>query len=466
MNDVSTNLRVPPHNEEAEQSVLGSMMLDRMALSAALEYLSADSFYRPAHQKIFNAILNLDERSEPIDQITVVDELKKKGDLEAAGGAYYITELTERIPSTANTRYYAQLVMESSALRALIQLSAELSTEAYETRERVDDLLERAESKIFELSEKRFKASDFTRLRDALDEAFVQVDKFHENPGGIRGVATGFEKLDEVTSGLQKSDLIIVAARPSMGKTAFALSLARNASVKHGHKVAIFSLEMSNYQLAMRLICSEARVDAHLVRTGRLPSNYWPRLSKAAGNLADAQIFLDDSASLNITELRAKARRLKADKDIDLIIVDYLQLLQGSGRNESRQQEISQISRNLKILAKELDVPIIALSQLSRAVETRGGDKRPILSDLRESGSIEQDADIVMFIFREEKYLQEEDERFAEVQGVSELIIAKQRNGPTGTVKLSFIDRFAAFENLAAYAPTPPSNAGAEEDPF
>lgn len=374
MSETSQNLRLPPHNEEAEQSVIGSMMLDRMALSAAMEFLDSGSFYRPAHQKIFNAIINLDTRGEPVDQITVVDELKRNGDLKAAGGAYYITELTEKIPSTANARYYAKLVMESSALRALIQLSAELSTEAYETRERVDDLLEKAESKIFELSEKRFKTADFVRIRTALDEAFAQADKFHENPGGIRGVATGFAALDEITSGFQKSDLIIVAARPSMGKTALALSVARNAAVKYGHKVGIFSLEMSNYQLAMRLLCSEAKVDAHLVRSGRLPSNLWPRLSTAAGNLAEAEIYLDDSASLNITELRAKARRLKADKDIDCIIVDYMQLLQGTGRVESRQQEISQISRSFKCWQKNWIYPLLpflsSLAQLRPGVET------------------------------------------------------------------------------------------------
>ncbi len=464
MSETSQNLRLPPHNEEAEQSVLGSMMLDRMALSSAMEFLDADSFYRPAHQKIFNAILNLDERAEPVDQISVADELKRSGDLQAAGGAYYITELTEKIPSTANARYYAKLVMESSALRSLIHLSAELSTEAYETRERVDDLLEKAEQKIFKLSEKRFKTTGFVKIRTALDEAFAQADKFHADPGAIRGVATGFDALDNLTSGFQNSDLIIVAARPSMGKTALALSVARNAAVNFGHKIAIFSLEMSNHQLAMRLLCSEARVDAHLVRTGRLPSNLWPRLSTAAGKLADAEIYLDDSASLNITELRAKARRLKADKQIDLIIVDYMQLLQGSGRVESRQQEISQISRSFKMLAKELDLPIISLSQLSRAVETRGGDRRPILSDLRESGSIEQDADVVMFIYRPEKYGVLDDDGNTQ-EGIAELIVAKQRNGPTGTVKLSFVDKFASFENLAAYTPAAPQGGG-NSDPF
>ena len=265
---------------------------------------------------------------------------------------------------------------------------------------------------------------------------------------------TGFEKLDELTSGLQKSDLIIVAARPSMGKTALALSIARNAAVQYNHPVGIFSLEMANYQLAMRMLCSEARVDAHLVRTGKLPSNLWSRLSGAAGKLADAPIYLDDSASLNATELRAKARRLKADKDIELLIVDYLQLLQGSRNAESRQQEISQISRSLKMLAKELNIPVMALSQLSRAVEMRGGDKRPILSDLRESGSIEQDADVVTFIYRPEKYGITDDDGNTQ-EGIAEIIVSKQRNGPTGVARLTFIDKFASFENLAAYVPTP-----------
>ncbi|MCF7904906.1 MAG: replicative DNA helicase [Candidatus Marinimicrobia bacterium] len=464
MSETSQNLRLPPHNEEAEQSVLGSMMLDRSALSAAMEILDSSSFYRPAHQKIFTAIINLDERGEPVDQISVVDELKRSENLQAAGGAYYVSEITEKIPSTANARFYARLVMESSALRALIQLSAELSTEAYETRERVDDLLEKAERKIFELSEKRFKTADFVQMSEALDAAFAQVDKFHENPGGIRGVPSGFTALDDMTSGFQKSDLIIVAARPSMGKTALALSMARNAAIGHGKKIAIFSLEMSNYQLALRLLCSEAKVSSHAVRTGKLASNLWPNLSDAAGRLGPANIYLDDSASLNITELRAKSRRLKADKDVDLIIVDYLQLLQGSGRFESRQQEISLISRSLKMLAKELDIPVIALSQLSRAVEMRGGDKRPILSDLRESGSIEQDADIVMFIFRAEKYEHDED-KLREVEGLAEILIAKQRNGPTGKVNVAFIDKFASFQNLAAYTPQAP-DMGSNEEPF
>lgn len=448
------NLRLPPHNEEAEKSVLGSMMLEKQAVSAALQVLDEDSFYRPAHKNIFKAMLALEEQNEPIDHISVVDEMKRQQTLESSGGAYYITELTERIPSTANVEYYARLVMESATLRSLIRLSADLSGEAYETKEHVDELLDRAEAKIFELSAKRFKTQGFREIKPVLDETFEQVDAYHRDPGSIRGVATGFEKLDDLTSGFQRSDLIIIAARPSMGKTAFALSVARNAAVKYNHPVGIFSLEMANYQLAMRMLCSEARVDAHLVRTGKLPSNLWSRLSKAAGDLAAAPIYLDDSASLNITELRAKARRLKADKNIDMLIVDYMQLLQGSRSAESRQQEISQISRSLKMLAKELDIPVLALSQLSRAVETRGGDKRPILSDLRESGSIEQDADIVAFIYRAERYGIMEDDNGNSLEGIAEIIIGKQRNGPTGVARLTFIDKFAAFENLAAFVPS------------
>ncbi len=446
------NLRLPPHNEDAERSVLGSMMLDRQAVSVAQQYLDEASFYRPAHRNIFRAMLDLDDRSEPIDHISVVDELKRQGNLESSGGAYYVTELTEQIPSTANVEYYSRLVMEAATLRSLIQLSGEMATEAYETREHVDELLDRAEARIFDLSAKRFKMQGFLLIKAVLDTTFEQVDAYHKNPGSIRGVGSGFEKLDELTTGFQNSDLIIVAARPSMGKTALALSAARNAAIQFGHPVGIFSLEMANYQLAMRMLCSEAHVDAHLVRNGKLPSNLWSRLSAAAGKLADAPIYLDDSASLNITELRAKARRLKADKDVEMIIVDYLQLLQGSRHSESRQQEISQISRSLKILAKELDIPIMALSQLSRAVETRGGDRRPILSDLRESGSIEQDADVVMFIYRPEKYGITDDEGNSQ-DGIAEIIVSKQRNGPTGVARLSFIDKFAAFENLAQYIP-------------
>jgi len=443
------NLRLPPHNEDAERSVLGSMMLEHMAVSVALQYLDAEAFYRPAHRKIFQAMFNLEDRSEPVDQISVVDELKRMGELESCGGAYYITELTDSIPSTANVEYYARLVMESATLRSLIQLSGQLATEAYETKEHVDDLLDRAESRIFDLSAKRFKQEGFKTLKPVIKETFELIDAIHKNPDQLSGVTTGYKDIDELTTGFQNSDLIILAARPSMGKTALALNIARNAAIDGGHPVGIFSLEMSAKSLALRLLCSEAEVDAHSVRTGRLKSPYWTQLTRAAGRLSDAPIYVDESASLNVTELRAKARRLKADKDIQLLIVDYLQLLQGHRGAESRQQEISQISRSLKILAKELDLPVLALSQLSRAVETRGGDRRPILSDLRESGSIEQDADIVMFIYREERYVHHEDERFEDVQGKAELIVAKQRNGPTDTVKLQFEKTFAKFRNLS-----------------
>jgi len=451
VSEFSGSLRVPPQNIEAEQAVLGSMMLSKEAVSVVLQLLEPEFFYKSAHQKIFKAILTLEQGSEPVDQLTVSDILKRMGELEAVGGAYYITGLAESIPSTANVEYYARLVMEAATLRDIIVLAGTISTEAYEAKDHVDDVLDDFERRIFDISKRRFKKQGFEPIKPALEAAFEMVEKSHQSPGAVRGTPSGFSRLDELTSGFQSSDLIILAARPSMGKTAFALTVARNAAVMHGIPVGIFSLEMASYQLAMRLLCSEARVDMHLVRTGKLPSNLWGRLSKAAGKLANAPIFLDDTASLTVLEIRAKARRLKAERDIKLLIVDYLQLITGPRGIENRQQEISLISRSLKTLAKELDIPIIALSQLSRAVESRT-DKRPMLSDLRESGSLEQDADVVTFIYRPEKYNLMDDSGNSQ-EGIAEIIIGKQRNGPTGSVKLAFIDKYAAFEEMPGYIP-------------
>ncbi len=442
--------RVPPQSIEAEMSVLGSMMLDRDASGKAIEVLNEKDFYKNAHQKIFVAAISLYDKNEPVDLITLASELTRRGHLEEIGGNYYLTELVESVPSAANVEYHAKIVLEKSLLRKLINVSSNIAAESYAFKEDVYDLIDRAEQSIFDLSERRLRQG-FVDIDPLLHETFEEIEKLHHRKGGVAGVPSGFEKLDEMTAGFHRSDFIILAGRPSMGKTAIALSMARNAAVDHKIPVGIFSLEMANYQLAMRLLCAEARVNSHLLRTGKLPTTEFPRLSFAVGKLAAAPIYIDDSPSLGILELRAKARRLKAEKDVGLLFVDYLQLIHGSSYLENRQQEISAISRSLKALAKELAIPVVALSQLSRAVESRGGDRRPLLSDLRESGAIEQDADLVLFIYRAEQYDITHDSDGNSLEGVAEVIIGKQRNGPTGTVKLTFIDEYARFENLTMY---------------
>lgn len=442
--------RIPPQSLETEMSVLGSMVLDRDATGKAIEILDEKDFYKDSHQKIFRAIVNIYDRSEPVDLITLSAELVSKSQLEEIGGSYYLTELAESVPSAANIEYHAKIVLEKSLLRKLINVSTNIAAESYLSKETVFDLIDRAEQSIFGLSERRL-TKGFVEIDPILHETFEEIEKLHQREGGVAGVASGFDKLDDLTAGFHRSDFIILAGRPSMGKTAIALSIARNAAVDHKIPVGIFSLEMANHQLAMRLLCAEARVDSHLLRTGRLSMTDWPKLSLAVGKLASAPLFIDDSPSLGILELRAKARRLKVEKNIGMIIIDYLQLVQGSASSENRQQEISAISRSLKALAKELDIPVLALSQLSRAVESRGGDKRPMLSDLRESGAIEQDADLVIFIYRPEVYQILYDEENNSLEGIAEIIIGKQRNGPTGTVKLAFIDDYARFENLSMY---------------
>jgi replicative DNA helicase len=374
-----------------------------------------------------------------------VDRLKKKKDLESVGGAYYITGLAESVPTTANVEYYAKIVLEKHTLRRLIQVSHEVSKEAFEDAQDVDDILDSAESAIFNISEKRLRGG-FEHIDPILQNTFEELDKIATNPGIVTGVPSGLMDLDAITSGFHSGELIIVAGRPGMGKTALALTMGRNTAVMDKTGVGIFSLEMANHQLAMRLLCAEGRVDSHLVRTGKLPKSQWKNLSIAVGQLAEAPIYLDDTAAMSVLEVRAKARRLKAEHDVGLLIVDYIQLMTGPKGAESRQQEISQISRSLKALAKEIEVPVIGLSQLSRAVESRS-DRRPQLSDLRESGAIEQDADVVIFLYRPWVYSQEEDDR-----GKATIIVAKQRNGPTGTIEATFIDRFARFENIAAFA--------------
>jgi len=382
--------------------------------------------------------------------VTVSAELKKRKQLDEVGGSFYLTELAESVPSAANVDYHAKIVLEKSLLRKLITTATNIISESYSAEGDVFSIIDRAEQTIFNLSERRLRRG-FVPIENILHETFEEIEKAHNRKEGVTGIPSGFDELDALTAGFHNSELIIVAGRPSMGKTAFSLNIARNVAVDYNIPVGIFSLEMANYQLAMRMLCSEARVNSHLLRTGRLPESEFPKLSIAVGNLAEAPIYIDDSPALAILELRAKARRLKAEKNIGLLIVDYMQLIQGPKNVENRQQEISMISRSLKALAKELDVPVIALSQLSRAVETRGGDKRPMLSDLRESGAIEQDADLVLFIYRAERYSQSLDDDTISQKGKAEIIIGKQRNGPTGTVTLAFINDYARFENLEPY---------------
>lgn len=433
--------RMLPQAIEAEMAVLGSMLIDKEAVTNCIERLDHTAFYRTAHQKIFQAAVNLDERGIEVDYLTIKDELERMGDLEEVGGAYYITELTNRVASAASVEFYANIVAQKWLLRKLIEVSNEITTEAFQAREDASKILDDAEQKIFTLSEKKLRKG-FRPLEPILTETFEIIDSFHKRKGSVTGIPTGFRKLDEMTSGFQNSDLIIIAGRPSMGKTAFCLNIARNAAVKDKVPIGIFSLEMSNTQLAMRMLCSEAKVDSHKVRTGKLPEYEWQRLSIGVGSLAEAPIFVDDSPALSVLEIRAKARRLRVEHNLGLLIIDYLQLVKGPESAESRQIEISLISQSLKALAKELDIPVVALSQLSRAVESRGGDRRPILSDLRESGAIEQDADVVMFVYRPEVYGPTEHE------GITEILIRKQRNGPTGDVHLKFHKDYVLFTDL------------------
>ena len=435
-------LKGQPQSLEAEQAVLGSMLTSKEAVAKALQWLKPNMFYKDAHAKIASSMVDLFEKGEPVDAVSVVNILKKKDELKGVGGAYYISGLAESVPTTANVEHYSKIVLEKSILRTLIQVSHEVSKNASQDNQDVDDILDAAESAIFNISEKRLKGG-FEELSSMLHQTFEELDKIAAKPGSVTGVASGLMDLDNITSGFHPGELIIVAGRPGMGKTALALSMARNAAVLDNVGIGMFSLEMANHQLAMRLLCAEGRVDSHLVRTGKLPKSQWKNLSLAVGQLAEAPIYLDDSAGMSVLEVRAKARRLKAEKDIGLIIVDYLQLMTGPKGVESRQQEISQISRSLKNLAKEIEVPVIALSQLSRAVENRT-DRRPQLSDLRESGAIEQDADVVMFLYRPWIYSQEDEDK-----GKAQVMVAKQRNGPTGNVNVTFIDRFARFENSA-----------------
>jgi replicative DNA helicase len=431
--------KMPPQNIEAEQSVLGGILIENQALHKIMEILTPDDFYREAHQKIFNSLLDLSEKDEPADLITVTNELRKKDHLDSIGGASYVTSLIDSIPTAANIEYYARIVKEKAILRKLIDTATNIVTQGYEDREDVEGLLDEAEQAIFQIADSRVRPS-FYPIREILKSSFKTLEKLYERKEMITGIPSGFKDLDEMTAGFQPSDLIIVAGRPSMGKTAICLNVAQYAAVEKKVPVAIFSLEMSKEQLVLRMLCSEAEVEGTRIRTGFLAESDWPKLTMAAGNLSDAPIFIDDTPALSILELRAKARRLKGEHGLGMLIVDYLQLMRGRTTIENRQQEISEISRSLKALAKELTLPVIAVSQLSRRSEARE-DKRPQMSDLRESGAIEQDADLILFIYRDEVY-----NRTDENRGVAELIIGKQRNGPTGKVVLTFLDKFTAFK--------------------
>ena len=463
---VSTEGRVPPQAIDVEAAILGAMLLEKEAIAKVLAILDESAFYKPAHQLIYKAMIDLFERSEPVDLITLTEELKRRGDLERVGGEYAIADFTTKVASAANVEYHAHIVLEKALMRGLIGASSEVISRAFSETEDALELLDEAEQKIFTISEQRMK-KNFVSMSNAVYSTMEMLQSIHGKHSGVTGVPTAFTDLDNLTGGFQNSDLIIVAGRPSQGKTAFVLSVARNASVLHDIPVGFFSLEMSNQQLVMRLICAEARVDAHKVRTGRLPEDEWKKLSMSVGRLHKAKFYIDDTAALTVLELRAKARRLKAEHGVGMIVVDYLQLMQGPRSAQSREQEISSISRSLKALAKELNIPVVALSQLNRAVETRG-DKRPVLADLRESGAIEQDADVVLFVHRPEAYgIQEEGGKATE--GLAEIMIGKQRNGPIGNVELSFIKQYARFENLTRFRddqlPPPPPELS-EETPF
>jgi replicative DNA helicase len=433
--------KLPPQNVEAEQSVLGGILIENGAIHRVMELLSPDDFYRDAHKRIFNGLLDLSERDEPADLITLTHELRKKDQLDSVGGASYVASLIDAIPTAANIESYARIVKEKAVLRRLIEAATEIVTQGYEDREDVEGLLDEAERAIFQIADNRVRPS-FYPIREIVKSSFKNLEKLFEKKEMITGVPSGFKNLDLLTAGFQPSDLIIVAGRPSMGKTAICLNFAQYAAVEKHVPVAIFSLEMSKEQLVLRMLCSEAQVDASRIRTGFLSESDWPKLTLAAGNLSDASIFIDDTAALSILELRAKARRLKGEHGLGLLIVDYLQLMRGRTTIENRQQEISEISRSLKALAKELSTPVIAVSQLSRRSESRE-DKRPQMSDLRESGAIEQDADLILFIYRDEVYNRTEDNR-----GKAEVIIGKQRNGPIGKVDMTFLDKFTAFKDL------------------
>ena len=435
--------KIPPNDTEAEQAVIGSMLIDRDAVILAIETLKEEDFYREDNKAIYSAMLNLYNRAEPIDIITVKEELISIGKFEAVGGLEYLAELPEKVPTTANVDKYIKIVEEKSILRSLIKASNEIITLGYDQTQEVETIMDEAEKKVFNVMQNR-NQKGYTHIKDILIDAFAELEQLYNNKQQVTGVPTGFIELDYKTSGLHDSELIILAARPAMGKSAFALNIATNAALRANTPVAIFSLEMSKEQMTNRILCSEAMIDSNKLRTGKIEEDDWVKLVETLGPLSEAEIYIDDTPGISITEIRAKCRKLKLEKNIGMVIIDYLQLVQGTGNKRvgSREQEISEISRSLKILAKEINVPVIALSQLSRAAEQRP-DHRPLLSDLRESGSIEQDADIVTFLYRDDYYNPD-----SENKNIAEVIIAKNRSGSTGTVELLWLGSYTKFANI------------------
>ena len=434
--------RTLPHNLEAERSVLGAIIVHNDAFNVAAELIDSKDFFRDAHRRVFDTMVGLNERSQAIDLVTLKDELVRSGHLEEVGGAAYIAALADGVPRSTNVEYYARIVKERATLRNLIGSANKIVRMAYRAEQDADTLLDQAEQEIFAIAEDRIHTG-FVPLKDLVEDSFTTIEKLQEQKGLVTGVPSGFSDIDKLTSGFQPADLVLVAGRPSMGKTSFVLNIAQHVGLKTDRSVGFFSLEMSKEQLFIRMLTAEAEIDAQRFRTGYLSEQDYGKISTVLGRLSEAKVFIDDSFGMGVLEMRAKARRLKAEHGLDLLVVDYLQLMQGRGRFENRNQELAAISRSLKALAKELDVPVLALSQLSRAPESRS-DRRPQLSDLRESGALEQDADLVMFIFREEHY-----DPTPENENLADLIIGKQRNGPTGTVKLAFIKQYTQFKNLS-----------------
>ncbi|MEQ1907542.1 MAG: replicative DNA helicase [Vicinamibacterales bacterium] len=438
--------RTLPHNLEAERSVLGAVLLHNDAFDTAAEVIDSSDFFRDAHRRIFDKMVRLAERGDAIDLVTLKEELTRSSELEAVGGPAYISALLDGVPRSTNVEHYARIIKEKATLRSLIYSANKILSNAYEAEDEADTILDNAESAIFAIADKKVR-DGFVSLKDLAETSLDTIEKLASRKELVTGVPTGFTDLDEMTSGLQPSDLIIVAARPSMGKTSLVLNMAQHVGTRTDMTVGIFSLEMSKEQLFLRMLTGEARIDAHRLRGGFLGEKDWGKLSQALGTLSEAKIFIDDTPSIGVLEMRAKCRRLQAQHGLNLVVIDYVQLMQGRGRFENRTLEVASISRSLKGLAKELQVPIVLLSQLSRATESRS-DHRPQLSDLRESGALEQDADVVIFIYREDQYA-DKNAPPTEMAGTAELIIGKQRNGPTGVVKLAFIREFTRFENLA-----------------
>ncbi len=446
MKEIDATLdKLPPQNIEAEQSVLGAVLIDNSALPSTLELLTYEDFYKDSHRKIFIAMTELFDKNEPIDMVTLTNHLRSKNDLEVIGGSHYLTSLVTMIPTSANIRYHSKIVREKAMMRGLLRSVTDIARNVYDNELDAEELIDYAEKTVFDLSDKRIKVS-FVTLKDVIKDSFQMIEHLYDRKETVTGVPSGFRELDELTTGFQKSDLIIIGGRPSMGKTAFSLNIAQHVAVNLKEPVAIFSLEMSKEQLAFRMLCSEAMVDSNSIRKGFIKKTDWHSLTSAASKLAESPIFIDDSSGVSVLEMRAKARRLKAEHGLSMVIVDYLQLMRGRGNAERREQEISEISRSLKALAKELRVPVVALSQLNRGVETRAGsNKKPTLADLRESGAIEQDADVIIFLYRDEVYNRDKSDN----KGKAEIIVSKQRNGPTGDIPLTFLSHCTRFMNYS-----------------